>query len=227
MGYSRAPLLRSLLEQTMDIIFFAIVAALVLGRLYQVLGQDRGAEPPANRNISNYVAPLAPKSGEPNDIAASSESDAVDDTIVELRPRAYDGPGAAGIAAIVAVDRTFNPDSFLEGARGAYAMIVTAYGAGDEAALKPLVDQDVFEVYQGVMAQRRTDNAPKIEVARLSDAKIVDAELDGKIARVDVAFSADLAEGGDGLRGVDEIWTFERATDSRSPNWLLGAVQTK
>jgi predicted lipid-binding transport protein (Tim44 family) len=42
-----------------------------------------------------------------------------------------------------------------------------------------------------------------------------------------VAFSADLAEGGDGLRAVDEIWTFERATDSRSPNWLLGAVQTK
>jgi predicted lipid-binding transport protein (Tim44 family) len=210
----------------MEIIFFAIVAALVLGRLYQVLGQDRGAEPPANRGVSNYVAPLAPKPAEQGDDAGPVAAEA-EPNVVALRPRAYDGPGASGITAISAADRTFSPEIFIEGARSAYAMIVTAYGAGDEAALKPLVDQDVFEVYQGAMAQRRSDNAPKIEVARLSDAKIVDAELDGKIARIDVAFSADLAEGGDGLRAVDEIWTFERAIDSRSPNWLLGAVQTK
>jgi predicted lipid-binding transport protein (Tim44 family) len=60
----------------------------------------------------------------------------------------------------------------------------------------------------------------------LSDAKIVDAELDGKIARIDVAFSSDLADGGDGLRAADEVWTFERAVDARDPNWLLSAVRT-
>jgi predicted lipid-binding transport protein (Tim44 family) len=207
----------------MEIIFFAVVAALVLGRLYQVLGQNRGAEPPANRGVNpmpSSLKPVDPIDGRP------LEDDGAN-TVVELRPRAYDGPGAIGINAIGAVDRSFNPETFIDGARQAYAMIVTAYGSGDEAALKPLVDQDVFEVYQGVMAQRRTDNAPRIEVTRVSEAKIVDAELTGKIARIDVAFSADLAEGGDGLRAVDEIWTFERATDSRSPNWLLGAVQTK
>jgi predicted lipid-binding transport protein (Tim44 family) len=207
----------------MEIIFFAVVAALVLGRLYQVLGQNRGAEPPANRGMTGMSSSLTP-----NAVRQDADTDDQgDDNVVALRPRAYDGPGATGIAAIQASDRSFNPEIFLEGARQAYAMIVTAYGSGDEAALKPLVDQDVFEVYQGVMAQRLSENAPKIEVARLSEAKIVDAELDGKIARIDVAFSADLAEGGDGLRAVDEIWTFERATDSRSPNWLLGAVQTK
>jgi predicted lipid-binding transport protein (Tim44 family) len=207
----------------MEIIFFAVVAALVLGRLYQVLGQNRGAEPPTNRGantMSSSLKPVSPVDGRPLDDDGAN-------TVVELRPRAYDGPGAVGINAIGAVDRSFNPETFIDGARQAYAMIVTAYGSGDEAALKPLVDQDVFEVYQGVMAQRRADNAPRIEVTRVSEAKIVDAELTGKIARIDVAFSADLAEGGDGLRAVDEIWTFERATDSRSPNWLLGAVQTK
>jgi predicted lipid-binding transport protein (Tim44 family) len=211
------------MEITMEIIFFAVVAALVLGRLYQVLGQNRGAEPPANRGSSSLSSPLAPKPS-PTDLVPDDERDT---NVVALRPRAYNGPGAIGINAICASDRNFSPEVFLEGARQAYAMIVTAYGSGDEAALKPLVDQDVFEVYQGVMAQRRAENAPKIEVARLSEAKIVDAELDGKIARIDVGFSADLADGGDGLRAVDEIWTFERATDSRSPNWLLGAVQTK
>jgi predicted lipid-binding transport protein (Tim44 family) len=207
----------------MEILFFAVVAALVLGRLYQVLGQNRGAEPPANRNVSNLSSPLAQKAAGTDDEIVDND----DDKVIPIRPRVYDGPGAAGITAISAIDRSFSPEIFLEGARQAYSMIVTAYGSGNEAALKELVDQDVFEVYQGVMSQRRAENAAKIEVVRLSEAKIVDAELDGKIARIDVAFSADLAEGGDGLRAADEIWTFERATDSRSPNWLLGAVQTK
>lgn len=207
----------------MEIIFFAVVAALVLGRLYQVLGQNRGAEPPPNRNIPSY-------GGNPTDALNTNndnQADQEDNNVIQLKPRVYDGPGAAGITAISAASKGFSPESFVEGARQAYAMIVTAYGSGDESALKPLVDQDVFEAYQGVMTQRRADNAAKIEVVRISDAKIVDAELNGKTATIDVAFSADLADGSDGLRAADEIWTFERNIDARDPNWLLSAVQTK
>jgi predicted lipid-binding transport protein (Tim44 family) len=204
----------------MEILFFAVVAALVLGRLYQVLGQKRGAEPPPNRGA--HLRTVVDNT--------TSEERQSDPPTNEMAPEpaykaAYDGPGAAGIAAIGAADRSFSPEAFLDGARQAYTMIVTAYGAGDEDALKPLVDQDVFEIYQGVMAQRRAEGAATIDVVRLS--KIADAELDGKIARIDVAFSADLAEGKEGLRAVDEIWTFERSVDSRSPIWVLGAVQTK
>jgi predicted lipid-binding transport protein (Tim44 family) len=207
----------------MEIIFFAVVAALVLGRLYQVLGQNRGAEPPRNPNISGFNA------NPPDGLNSNNEAQAGADesNVIQLKPKAYDGPGAAGITAISAASKGFSPESFVEGARQAYAMIVTAYGSGDDGALKPLVDQDVFEAYQASMEQRRTDNAPKIEVVRISDAKIVDAELNGKVATIDVAFSADLADGSDGLRAADEIWTFERNIDSRDPNWLLSAVQTK
>jgi predicted lipid-binding transport protein (Tim44 family) len=207
----------------MEIIFFAVVAALVLGRLYQVLGQNRGAEPPPNRNMSSFGT------NSPDALNANNDSQLSGDesNVVQLKPKVYDGPGAAGIIAISAVNKGFSPESFVEGARQAYAMIVTAYGSGDEAALKPLVDQDVFEAYQASMTQRQADSAAKIEVVRISDAKIVDAELNGKTATIDVAFSADLADGSDGLRAADEIWTFERNIDSRDPNWLLSAVQTK
>lgn len=210
----------------MEILFFAVVAALVLGRLYQVLGQKRGAEPPPNRgaHLRTVVDNVTPMD-KPDADADAGEAEAAG--IPSPVKAAYDGPGAAGVAAIASADRSFDPDAFIEGARQAYAMIVTAYGAGDEGALKPLVDQDVFDVYKTAMEQRRIENAAKIDVVRLSEAKIVEAELDGKIARIDVAFSADLAEGKEGLRAVDEIWTFERAIDSRSPIWLLGAVQTK
>jgi predicted lipid-binding transport protein (Tim44 family) len=207
----------------MEIIFFAVVAALVLGRLYQVLGQNRGAEPPPERSVSDFRA--QPSGSTKADISPDSDSDA--SNVIHLKPKAYDGPGAQGLAAIAAQQRGFSPESFIDGARQAYAMIVSAYGSGDEAALKPLVDQDVFEAYQAVMAQRLADNAHKIEVVRISDAVILDAELDGRTARIDVSFTADLAEGGDGLRAADEVWSFERIIDSRNPNWLLSAVQTK
>jgi predicted lipid-binding transport protein (Tim44 family) len=77
------------------------------------------------------------------------------------------------------------------------------------------------------MADRQASNAARIEVVRISEAKVVDAELKGKVASIDVAFSADLSEGNDGLRAADEIWTFERNIDARDPNWLLSAVRTK
>jgi predicted lipid-binding transport protein (Tim44 family) len=210
-------------EFVMEIIFFAVVAALVLGRLYQVLGQNRGAEPPPNRNIANLVADPAKPSGNIPDGEPQSE----DSNVIQLKPRVYDGPGAAGILAISAAQKGFSIDGFVDGARQAYGMIVTAYGSGDAATLKPLVDQDVFEAYQAAMADRLAGNAAKIEVVRISEAKIVDAELNGKRATIDIAFSADLAEGNDGLRAADEIWTFERNIDARDPNWLLSAVQTK
>jgi predicted lipid-binding transport protein (Tim44 family) len=208
----------------MEIIFFAVVAALVLGRLYQVLGQNRGAEPPPSHR--SFGAPSSRAEAVESADPQTETSDNANN-VVQLRERVYEGPGAEGMKAISQAQRGFDPIAFVDGARQAYALIVTAYGSGDEAALKPLVDQDVFEAYQSVMSQRRTDNAPKIEVVRISQATIVDAQLVGKLARIDVAFATDLADGGDGLRATDEIWSFERDIDSRNPNWLLSAVQTK
>jgi predicted lipid-binding transport protein (Tim44 family) len=205
----------------MEILFFAVVAALVLGRLYQVLGQNRGAEPPAMRP--------PPAFGRPDPVGDILENDKATEEsakVLQFPAKDYEGPGAEGLKAIAAAQRGFSTPEFLEGAKAAYEMIVTAYGAGDEATLKDLVDSDVFEAYKVAMDERRATNAPKIDVVRLNEPKIVDAELDGKIARIDVAFSSDLADGGDGLRAADEIWTFERQVDSRDPNWLLSAVRT-
>lgn len=206
----------------MEIVFFAVVAALVLGRLYQVLGQNRGAEPPPMRQPRFGLPETPADKGEDDATAAADENGKV----LPFPVKEYDGPGAAGLKAIGAAQRGFSAATFLEGAKAAYEMIVTAYGAGDEETLKGLVDADVFEAYKTAMDERRASGAAKIEVIRLSDAKIVDAELDGKIARIDVAFSSDLADGGDGLRAADEVWTFERLVDARDPNWLLSAVRT-
>lgn len=206
----------------LQILFFAAVAVLVLARLYQVLGQNRGAEPPATRP-SPLPAPAGAAERRPlGDETAGEPSGDVEDMPFAPAPT---GPGAAGLTAIMTADPGFSPDAFLNGARGAYEMIVTAFGAGDAETLKPLLTEEVFAVYEAEIAKRKEIGAQPIEVVRLSGARIADAEIEGRIARIDVAFSSDLRDGGQGLRATDETWTFERALNARDPNWRLSAVQ--
>src|SRR5262245_42744464 len=51
---------------------------------------------------------------------------------------------AAGLKAIAEVDPTFGPKSFLEGAKAAYEMIVTAFAQGDRKTLRNLLEKDVY-----------------------------------------------------------------------------------
>jgi predicted lipid-binding transport protein (Tim44 family) len=209
----------------MEILFFAVVAAVVLARLYMVLGQNRGAEAPP---LEQPVRPSAPDMRRPLDRpdsqpAAANDADASAQTAVRVSRW---GVAADGLEAIHQRDRSFDPDAFLEGAKGAFGMIVTAFGRNDLEGLRPLLNDETFAVYESAVAERKASGAGVIEVVRISEARIVAAELVGNRAEIDVHFSSDLADGGDGLRPTDEVWSFERDVTSRSPAWLLCAVQT-
>lgn len=207
----------------MEILFFAVVAALVLGRLYQVLGQNRGAAPPPlrERRTDQTVQSGPPSFGRANqDEGLSPEhGDAP-----PAAPQVDASPLGLGLAEISGRDRGFDPDAFLVGASAAYEMIVTAYGRGDEATLRTLVNDEVFSAYQASIAARKEAGAPGIEVVQISESSLRAAEMEGTIARIDVHFSANLQDGGDGLRPTDEVWTFERDTLSRKPDWILVGV---
>lgn len=210
----------------MEILIFALVAAVVLARLYQVLGQNRGAEPPPVQQRPQPVDIFQRRAGRdgqqsPAGDSASADADAA--AITTVRISQY-GAAAAGLEAIGSRDRGFAPDAFLEGARGAYQMIVEAYGRNDLATLRGLLNGETLAAYEVAIRERVASGAGRIEVVRLSDARIVAAELVGNRAEIDVHFSADLADGGDGLRPTDEVWSFERDITSRDPAWLLCGV---
>src|SRR5690554_3211183 len=124
-----------------------VVAIFVLFRLRSVLGTRTGNErPPVDRSRST---PVEKKAG------------ANDDTVVPLRPRpvatqpdldnerrarkleaeieqAAGGNEAlaTGLKEAAEADPTFTPKSFLDGAKQAYEMIVTAFAGGDRQTLK-------------------------------------------------------------------------------------------
>lgn len=196
-----------------DLIILAAIAVFVISRLYAVLGQKTGAEPPARR----YREAPARAPEREDDTQAEDEE----------RPRlraAFTGPAAAGMEAIAAVDASFAPEDFTKGARRAYELIVGAFADGDRDALKQLVDDDVMEVYSTAITEREKAGTEPMRLVRLRQARIVEASVDAaKTARVMVSFESELSDG-DNLRQAKEIWTFKRSLKSSDPNWLLDEV---
>lgn len=195
-----------------EIIILTAVAVFVISRLYSVLGQKTGAEPPARaRREAVRRAPEAADDGaEP---VAS----------VRLRP-AFTGEAAAGLEAIASVDSTFAPDEFIRGARRAYELIVAAFADGDRESLKALVDQDVFEAYSEAISAREETQSEPMRLLRIRKASIAEAELvEGRTGLVSVSFEADLSDG-EVTRAAREVWTFKRNLASKDPNWLLDEV---
>lgn len=186
-------------------------------RLYSVLGRREGhMEAPTPR-------------AKP---ATASDSDKTPN----LRP-AFEGPAAAGLEAIAAVDARFDPASFKDGAQNAYVMIVEAFAAGDRKALEPLLASNVLNRYTTAIDQRADrGETVRTDVERLKDVDIIEAGHADNTARIKVRFVAEIATetrdsddvvvAGDigRLATVTEDWVFERRTDRGDPNWVLTRV---
>jgi predicted lipid-binding transport protein (Tim44 family) len=196
--------------QTLEIVIFAVLAAVVLYQLYAVLGRRIGRQPGQTPAV-----PAAPP-------AAAGEVPAVEGPDVEL----------GGLAAVKGRDPDFEPEKFLAGARTAYETIVRAFASGDREALKPLVSPHVMGGFEAAMAAREAEG--RSETAEFTHAPRADveaAEVEGDTVRIRVRFLAEFRSRAKGPAGesVDdrrtaEVWSFERDLNSRDPNWTLVRV---
>ncbi len=190
-----------------ELFVLAAIAGFVLFRLYLTLGKRTGAERPAEPTPAPAQGEL-PRERPPTPAAGSPA----------------DSPAGDGIMAIVRADPSFDVGHFLAGARGAYELIVGAFAKGDREALRGLLTPRVFESYQAAIAKREESGGHGPELVRLKQVELVDAALEGGVARVAVKFEAELAEGAHGVRDAHERWTFEREVRSPDPNWRLARV---
>ena len=223
-------------------ILLLAVAVLIFFRLRSVLGRRTGSERP---RLDPYAAP---DGGTPpdrdnvvtlprtQDRAQGSEPPAasVDDRL---------GSVAAGnnaiepLRQIAAADPSFEASGFLNGAKGAYEMIVTAYAQGDRETLGNLLSPEVYDSFNAVISGREAQGeTTEFSFVGISSASIVDAQLVGRIAHVTVRFVSDLVTAvrnragevveGDlkAVRQVTDIWTFARDVTSANPNWQVVAT---
>lgn len=211
--------------QLIEILVLALVAGVILFRLYTVLGRRTGHEaPPPDPRVPVNAPPA-----QNNVIPLPARSEQIAD-----RPA---DPVARGLFDIKLADREFDADHFLSGTRGAYEIIVTAFARGDRAALKPLLSSEVYAAFDQVITGREQQKETvEFTFVGFKDVKIVHAALKNRAAEITVAVGAQFISATHGadsqvvegdtklVRDVTDVWTFTRDVRSRDPNWLLVAT---
>lgn len=205
------------------LVLLAMIAAFAALRLYMVLGKRTGTEQPLFKPADER-APLTVVQ-RPAEAAPEAR---------EIASRNIEAKAEAGLRAIIAADAAFDVSRFLEGAQGAYRMILEAFWQADEEQLHWLVEDEVRESFAHAIAERKTaGHVLENRLVSIERAIVADASLSGKVAKITVRFDADIAAvTRDGSGAVvagstsdavetHDVWTFTRTLRSSDPNWKL------
>jgi len=208
------------------IVILALVALFIGLRLYSVLGERTGHEQP----ILKPADPEADTRVEPKPHAHATTAAAPADS----DDLAYLPTAGPGVRALLAADPSFDVARFLEGSKSAYRLLLEAFWKGDLTAMRPYVDDHVFETFSGAVEQRSKDGLVlDNRLVAIEQALIAGAELERTVALVTVRFEADIAavtrnKDGEVVAGslsdavqTRDRWTFRRDVSSQDPNWLL------
>lgn len=226
-------------------IIFLALAVFIFLRLRSVLGQRTGRERPpydpysardaVRGSAGDKVVTLPPRTIEQQPAKPAEPVEPVD----RWKGIAPAGSAvAAGLDAIVAADKTFDPRHFLTGARAAYEMIVVAFAQGDRRTLREWLSKEVYDSFDTVIREREgRGETAETRFVSLDATEVASADLRGRTAQVTVRFVSQLltvtrdksgnVTDGDAEKVVDvtDVWTFARDVTSRDPNWKLVATE--
>ncbi len=219
----------SMSEKMIELIILFAIAAFVLFRLKSVIGTRSGYEAPPDYQNRDSAAQAA------HPDPAEAEDDADEAGLGRPIPES----AKPALAAMRKAEPEFSLGAFLDGARGAYEMILMAYEAGDRDSLRDLLEPDVYAAFEGVIAEREAAGLDvKARFIGVRDLRLESAGFDPASGEGELTlrFVSELvtavhdAEGrvveGDPneVRRQTDVWTFARRMGGRDPNWLLAAT---
>lgn len=212
----------------LQLLVLAAIAIFLIIRLKSVLGTREGFEKP----------PIPKDSGQAIDRRGLEVIEGgVDRDITDHAPEGSDT--AKALAEMKRVDLGFNVTEFLQGARGAYEMILMAFERGDLSSVTPFMSEDVFEAFSEVVDQRQAQGLTiEAQFVGISDLGLNEATFDSDTneAELTVRFTGEMTwqvrdKGGDVIEGNDseikrqkDVWTFARVMGTDDPNWRLVAT---
>jgi predicted lipid-binding transport protein (Tim44 family) len=202
-----------------DILIFAVIAVLLVLRLRSVLGQKTGYEDQSRgketaERFEQKPIPIRP----------------------DVQAAANDGHG---MDALRRAEPSFSEAQFLDGAKAAFGIILSAYAEGDIAQLKRLLSYDLLQSFTQSIQQRASDGeALSITIEDISHVSILNAQVFDDIASVKVDFHSTqtrmitdeggnvIEDEGTGKLELVDIWTFERDLTLSDPNWKLAETES-
>ncbi len=212
-----------------DLVILGGVALFLILRLRSILGRREGFERPTDPQSADPQA-RQPATLRPADIATAPASSRV------LPDPAT--PAGQALAEIRTLDPSVRPDQFLDGAEGAFRLIVAAFAAGDRVGLRPLLSDDTYRAFETAIAGRETaGETQRTEIRAIPSVTIEHASLHDHTASITVRFVSDQVNitldhaghpvvGTDGVTEITDLWSFERVLGTSDPSWRLAAARS-
>ncbi|MCC5958278.1 MAG: Tim44 domain-containing protein [Rhodobacteraceae bacterium] len=214
-----------------QLLILAGIAVFLILRLRAVLGTRDGFESKPVQRGDGTSEPLSKPRFEVIDGGPDTD-------ITDHVPEGSDM--AKALARMKAVDPDFGVGDFLQGARGAYEMILMAFESSDMDSILPFLSRDVFNSFDEVV-QLREQQGVRVDASfvGLRELDLVGAtfdddtnegeitikflgELTSVVRKVD---SGEIVEGDPNeIKRQRDVWTFARDMTADSPNWKLVAT---
>lgn len=211
-----------------QLIVLAAIAVFLILKLRSVLGTREGFEKPPVK-----LDDVRPRSRTNLEVIDGGPDRDITDHVA-------DGSAAAkALAAMKAAEPSFSVNTFLQGARGAYEMILMAYEKGELDKVRPFLSADVENSFEDAI-RARDDSGLTVEAnfvglrelvlqAATYDATTKTAEIVvkhvGELTSVVRNKAGEVVEGSPTeVKKQRDIWTYARRMGVDDPNWQLVAT---
>lgn len=211
-----------------QLLVLAGIAVFLILRLKNVLGTREGFEKPP------LAAPQDSRRGKPEFevIEGGPDRDIVD--------HVEEGSDTAkALAAMKLVEPDFSVGEFLQGASGAYEMILMAFERGEIDSIQPFLSEDVHQTFVDVVGERE-DQGLTIDASFIGvrELKLTKATFDRDTQNADITVrfvgeltsavrnsAGEIIEGNPNeIKRQKDSWTFAREMGANDPNWILVAT---
>ncbi|MDM7255814.1 MAG: Tim44/TimA family putative adaptor protein [Paracoccus sp. (in: a-proteobacteria)] len=211
----------------LQLLILAAIAVFLILRLKNVLGSRDGFEPPREQPAPQQRRfEIVPPAQDEDDYDISAHAE----------------PGSSSAQALTAMKRAepgFGVTDFLNGAKGAYEMILTAFERGDLTEVRPFLAEPVAEALQSVIDDRKARGlTTEVQFLGTRETALSHARFDPATAtgEISVRFVGEMivatrdpdgtvVEGdAKAARKQRDIWTFARRMGQDDPNWQLVAT---
>ena len=184
--------------QFFDIIIFAVIAVFIIYRLRSVLGKRTGFQ--KNINQQEFVK-------------KEVKTDQVE--IPQLRE------SEQKLEAVYKKIPSFDHKVFLEGAKKAFEIIITAFNKGDKNTLKNLVSKNVYSAFE--KAIDTGSNNPNSQFYSLVIDSVEDAKVESGKISIAVNFISEqiISNNEESVVKNKDTWVFEKLESSTNPAWIL------
>ncbi|MAH04373.1 MAG: Tim44/TimA family putative adaptor protein [Alphaproteobacteria bacterium] len=213
-----------------DILIYAIIAAVLVVWLRNILGTRNGDE---QQRPNPYVESEQNKAKPKNIVGLDGQPFVVDmeNPLKKLDLSDELIKEAEGLSRQM---RDFDAISFVENAKNAFVMVVEAFAKGEKDVLEMLLAPSVYESFEGAIKEReKKGETVSTEIHAVRKADIVDIQQKNGIAYVSIRFTADetcvIRDKDDNILSGDperitemvDVWTFGRKIKAKEPTWLL------